>query len=111
VVHSSFNVGNTSTITARTETGEPAQAVTTTVVNPFTVKVYGNPTSEHFNVNIQGSAGKISLRVIDIRGRLVEWRENVPEGTLQLGQNYRSGFYYLEVRQGNSMRQIKLVKL
>jgi hypothetical protein len=109
VVHSSFNVGNTTI--ARTETGEPAQTVTTTLVNPFTVKVYGNPTADLFNVSIQGAAGKISLRVIDIRGRLIEWRENVPEGTLQLGQAYRSGFYYLEVRQGNTIKQIKLVKL
>jgi hypothetical protein len=75
------------------------------------VKVYGNPASNHFNVNIKGSAGKICLRVVDIQGRVVEYRENVPEGTLQLGQSYNSGFYYLEVRQGNSIRQIKLVKL
>jgi hypothetical protein len=81
------------------------------VVNPFTVKVFGNPAQDHFNVNIKGSAGKISLRVVDIRGRVVEYRENVPEGTLRLGQAYRSGFYYLEVRQGNNIRQIKLVKL
>ena len=81
------------------------------VVNPFTVKVLGNPAQDFFNINIQGSEGKISLRVVDIQGRVLDYRENVPQGTLQLGHSYRSGFYYLEVRQGNKMRQIKLVKL
>jgi hypothetical protein len=109
VVHSSFNLNNTTI--ARTETGEPAQTVTTIPNNPFIVKVYGNPAEDHFNINIQGSAEKISLRVIDIRGRVIEWRENVPQGTLQLGQAYRKGFYYLEVWQGNKIRQLKLVKL
>ncbi len=42
------------------------------VVNPFTVKVFGNPAQDHFNVNIKGSSGKISLRVVDIQGRVVE---------------------------------------
>jgi hypothetical protein len=81
------------------------------VVNPFTVRVLGNPALNFFNINIQGSEGKISLRVVDIQGRILDDRENVPQGTLQLGHSYRSGFYYLEVRQGNKMRQIKLVKL
>ncbi|WP_133054818.1 MBG domain-containing protein, partial [Niastella populi] len=81
------------------------------IQNPFAVKVLGNPALDHFNVNIKGSAGKISLRVVDIQGRVVEYRQNVPEGTLQLGHTYQKGFYYLEVRQGNSIRQIKLVKL
>jgi hypothetical protein len=108
VVHGS-NVG--STPIARAETGNPAQTVTTIPNNPFIVKVYGNPTEDHFNINIQGSSEKISLRVIDIRGRVIEWRENVPQGTLQLGQLYQRGFYYLEVWQGNKIRQLKLVKL
>jgi hypothetical protein len=99
---------STTTVTsARTEQSEEIAAV----VNPFMVKVLGNPAQDHFTINIQGSAGKIRLRVIDVQGRVVESRENVPEGSLQLGQSYRSGFYYLEVRQGNNMRQIKLVKL
>ncbi|WP_143774412.1 YDG domain-containing protein, partial [Niastella vici] len=108
VVHGS-NVG-TAPI-ARTETGNPAQTVTTVPNNPFIVKVYGNPTMDHFNISISGSAEKISLRVIDIRGRLIEYRENVPQGTLQLGDLYYKGFYYLEVWQGNHIRQLKLVKL
>ncbi|HEX6429982.1 MAG TPA: MBG domain-containing protein, partial [Niastella sp.] len=81
------------------------------VVNPFTVKVLGNPALDYFNINIQGSEGKISLRVVDVQGRIVDYRENVPQGTLQLGHSYHSGFYYLEVRQGSKIKQIKLVKL
>jgi hypothetical protein len=100
---------NTTITSAREERVEEIQMPV--IVNPFTVKVYGNPAQDHFNVNITGSAGKISLRVVDIQGRIVEYRQNVPEGTLQLGHTYRSGYYYLEVRQGNNIRQIKLVKL
>ncbi|WP_205510691.1 MBG domain-containing protein [Longitalea arenae] len=80
-------------------------------VTPFTVKVFGNPAYDYFNINIQGAAGKITLRVVDVQGRMVEQRDNVPEGSLRLGQAYQKGFYYLEVRQGNNIKQIKLVKL
>jgi hypothetical protein len=99
------------TITSTARESQVEEISMPAVVNPFIVKVYGNPASNHFNMNIKGSAGKICLRVVDIQGRVVEYRENVPEGILQLGQSYNSGFYYLEVRQGNSIRQIKLVKL
>ncbi|THU31526.1 T9SS type A sorting domain-containing protein [Niastella caeni] len=99
--------GTSYTSTARVAQPEEIPAV----VNSFAVKVFGNPASDYFNINIKGSAGKISVRVVDVQGRVIEYRETVPEGTLQLGQSYRSGFYYLEVRQGNNMKQIKLVKL
>lgn len=100
---------NTTITSAREEKAEEIQMPV--FVNPFTVKVYGNPAQDHFTINIKGSEGKISLRVVDIQGRIVETRQNVPEGTLQLGSSYRSGFYYLEVKQGNNIKQIKLVKL
>jgi hypothetical protein len=97
----------TFTSTARVEQPEEIPSV----VNPFTVKVLGNPAMDHFNINIQGSQEKISLRVVDVQGRIVDYRENVPQGTLRLGHSYMSGFYYLEVKQGSKFKQIKLVKL
>jgi hypothetical protein len=98
---------NTVTSTGRVEQTEEIPSV----VNPFSVKVLGNPAQDYFNINIQGSEGKIILRVVDVQGRIVDYRENVPQGTMRLGQSYHSGFYYLEVRQGNKIKQIRLVKL
>ncbi|WP_207510372.1 MBG domain-containing protein [Longitalea luteola] len=89
--------------------GAPEEIVP--VVTPFTVKVFGNPSSDYFNINIQGAVGKISLRVVDVQGRIIEQRSNVAEGTLRLGQAYQKGFYYLEVRQGNTIKQLQLIKL
>jgi len=48
--------------------------------------------------------------VYDMQGRLVE-QKNIPANTdINIGQQYISGMYIVNARQGNQQTQLKLVK-
>ena len=54
----------------------------------------------------------VNLRVVDVLGRVIEVRNNIFAGQyLQIGNNYRPGVYFVEVTQGNTKKQLKLIKL
>ena len=77
------------------------------------VRVYPNPSTSYFTINIENanSQDKISIRLIDVAGRVVEVRKNLSGNqTLKIGDNLKPGLYFAEIRQGNSSRQIKLLK-
>lgn len=78
----------------------------------FAISGYPNPSRSNFNVKIDGaSTDKVSVKVTDMTGRLVEQRTNVAANqVLNIGSNYRAGMYYIEVAQGTSKKQVKLVK-
>lgn len=80
--------------------------------NDMTVKVLNNPASHQFELRIQSTASKASLRVIDSNGRLIETME-IPNGikNVLMGANYRSGLYFAEIMSGGNTRVVKLVKL
>jgi hypothetical protein len=77
------------------------------------VRVYPNPSTNYFTLNIEtfNDKDKISVRLIDIAGRVVEVRNNISGSqTLKVGNNLKAGLYIAEIRQGNSVSQIKLLK-
>ncbi len=77
------------------------------------VRVYPNPSTNYFTVNIETSDNKekISVRLIDVAGRVVEVRNNLTgDQVLKIGTNLKAGLYIAEIRQGNSAKQIKLLK-
>ena len=76
------------------------------------VKVLANVSSEDFILSTQsGRSGPLQFRVVDISGRVLEKRTNLPaNGTLQVGQNYRPGIYFIEVRQENQIKKLKVIK-
>ena len=78
----------------------------------FAVKVLPNPTSYYFTLGLKSvSTEKVSITVVDIMGRTVEQRSNVPaNSTLQLGNGYHPGVYFAQVMQGKDMVIIKLIK-
>jgi hypothetical protein len=79
----------------------------------FGLKVAPNPTSAQFNVHLESSntTEKISLRVFDASGRTVQVLTNLYAGqTVQLGNTYKPGIYFVEMLQGNSRKQMKLLK-
>ncbi|MDQ3683753.1 MAG: T9SS type A sorting domain-containing protein, partial [Bacteroidota bacterium] len=82
------------------------------VAAELSVKALPNPSYGAFNVQTEGgSTDKISMRIMDMQGRLVEQRQNVqPNQVLQIGENYSSGTYFVEVLQGAKRKQMKLVK-
>jgi hypothetical protein len=52
-----------------------------------------NPSSNHFNLMLQGATNRtVNLRVVDLLGREVEVRRNIPaNGTFRIGENYKTG--------------------
>ena len=77
------------------------------------VRVYPNPSTNYFTLNIQtgNNKEKISIRLIDVAGRVMETRNNLfGSQVVRIGNNLIAGFYIAEIRQGNSTRQIKLLK-
>jgi len=106
-INSSSFVGGT----ARIESTQPLRA--NLQPGTFDVKVMGNPTTDRFTIRMTGGDlnTKITLRVTDINGRLIEVRENLYSGQLfQFGNNYAQGVYFAEVTQGDERRVIRLVK-
>jgi hypothetical protein len=58
-----------------------------------------------------GSNDKLTVTITDVLGRVVEKSTNVPaNGTVQVGANLRPGIYFLEARQGDDRKLLKLMK-
>jgi len=77
------------------------------------VQVFPNPTNNYFTINIESanSSDKISVRLIDIAGRVLEVKDNLSGSqTIRMGEKLRSGYYIAEIRQGNESKLIKLLK-
>ena len=77
------------------------------------VQVFPNPSRNYFTVDIEtmNNTEKISIRVIDIAGRVVETKENLfGSQALRIGNNLRAGLYFVQIRQGDNVEQLKLLK-
>jgi hypothetical protein len=93
---------------------KPAEIKAEAEVVGLQVKAMPNPSNNYFNLEIESdnTEQKISLRVLDLHGRLVETLNNLTANqTLQIGNNYSPGVYMAEILQGNRKRVVKLVKL
>jgi uncharacterized repeat protein (TIGR03803 family) len=80
----------------------------------FTLKASPNPSSSQFTLKIETGNTKeiLNIRVVDVLGRVIEVKNNIFAGqTLQIGNNYRPGVYFVEVTQGTDKKQLKLIKL
>lgn len=71
-----------------------------------------NPSTNHFVLSIQGAVNsKLTLKVTDILGRVVEQKNNLQANrSLQIGADYRPGVYFVELIQGSEIKQVKLLK-
>ncbi|HET9826656.1 MAG TPA: Ig-like domain repeat protein, partial [Chitinophagaceae bacterium] len=81
-------------------------------VSELQVSAYPNPAPSSFNVVISSNSNQpVNLRVIDIWGRTIEIRSNVPaNGTVVIGRKYRPGNYFAEVIQGKKRVMVRLMK-
>ncbi len=80
----------------------------------FSVVVSPNPAKDHFDLRVMNSRGadKISIRITDATGKLLDVFANVKTGQMvQFGYHYGSGIYIAEVQQGTSRKSYKLVRL
>jgi hypothetical protein len=87
-------------------------SVTTESSQIFGAKAYPNPTSSYFNLKITSASNeRVKVTVMDALGRVVEQRSEQPNSTIQIGQNYQSGTFFVEVMQGKDRVVLKLAKV
>lgn len=77
----------------------------------FTAHVSPNPALTTFHLQIQSSSKEdVELIVTNMLGiKVYEGRGGV-DGTYEFGAGFTSGMYILQIRQGNTMHTVKLVK-
>jgi hypothetical protein len=89
-----------------------ARLAAKSVTDEFNVIAYPNPTSDVFTLEVQSSGkGKATteVQVYDMAGRLIE-KLQIQSGPTQLGANYPSGTYILNVSQGENLKTLRLSK-
>lgn len=82
------------------------------IESALTVKALQNPTTKQFSVITKSeSLEPLNIVVTDNTGRVMETRSGVTANSMiQIGSNYPSGIYYIEVKQEKKQQTIKLVK-
>jgi hypothetical protein len=82
-------------------------------VDALTVKAMPNPSSGYFLVSIESNdKTPVTVKVMNGLGQIIETNQGITPGSIiQIGENFKSGVYYLHVLQGNSKKVIKLMKL
>ncbi|MBB1286574.1 T9SS type A sorting domain-containing protein [Flavisolibacter sp. BT320] len=100
-------------ITNTTSTVKESAALTKTVASEkLSVKALPNPSASHFTLQLSGakSSERITLRMLDVVGRVVETRTLAAGTAVQVGHTLRPGIYFAEVVQGVEKLTLKLVK-
>jgi len=72
------------------------------------VNVFPNPVKD--KLNISGLIYESIISIYDVNGRLLIREKSSSEGNIIDVNNFQSGIYILEVRNGNSVQSIKFIK-
>ena len=88
-------------------------AVVTEQPRAFQVKVYPNPSSAEFSLQVMSSnAEPISVRIMDATGIVLKVNATLIKGSVvKLGGELKGGTYFAEVIQGSQRQVLRLVKL
>ena len=78
----------------------------------LTITARPNPSSSSFavRVNAPQDKGAVSLRVMDINGKVIEQHKVAARSTLVIGSSWKPGTYILEIQQNGSRKTSKLIK-
>jgi hypothetical protein len=75
------------------------------------VKVYPNPTTTQFNVQVKSSGTEEAVvRVLDLTGRFIKSVKVSSNSNVNLGADLKAGAYMLEVRQGKEVKTVRVMK-
>ena len=78
----------------------------------FDVTLVPNPSNNQFSIVTNASkAGPVSLRAMDINGKVVFQTRATTEQTIRFGGQLAPGLYMVEVRQGNEVKTVKALKV
>jgi len=76
------------------------------------VNVYPNPTTSAYQLYVQTSqlSQTIKAKVFDVQGRLMKVLSFNSNETITFGSDLKSGVYMVEVREGDKVRTVRVVK-
>lgn len=71
-----------------------------------------NPFNNTVKVNVtSNNSGPVNLAIYDANGKMLENHVNQPLATdITAGKNFAAGMYIIEAKQGNTVKQMKLMK-
>ena len=115
---SNCGVSSTRTITIKLGACPPSDPLTKgiemaepTAPADMKVSVYPNPSVNDFNLRvITADRELITVRVLDVQGRLVKEIKVAPYQTINFGAELKAGVYIIEVRQGKAVKMERVVK-
>ncbi|MDB5210047.1 MAG: type sorting protein, partial [Sediminibacterium sp.] len=91
-----------------------AEKIQTTVSTEEELKVtvMPNPSTTFFTLKLESKyQTPVNMRVMDGRGRVVDAKSKIgANSTIQIGHNYSSGTYYVELIQGTKRKLVQLIK-
>lgn len=74
------------------------------------LKIFPNPTSGKFTIDITGSDAEI-IRVFSVDGRVVFEKDNISKGLFQIDLSDKpAGFFLIQIKQGDRIKQAGIVK-
>ena len=83
-----------------------------TGINELVITVTPNPTVHEFKMSVKTPVQqKITIRIHDLEGKLLNTMKMAPGETIQFGSALKSGAYIVEVQQGDQRSIQRLVKL
>jgi hypothetical protein len=75
------------------------------------VLVFPNPTTNQFNVKVaSGNAEALSIRVLDLQGRVLKTLKATVNQNVNIGSDLKSGTYFIETRQGKEVKTTRVIK-
>jgi hypothetical protein len=97
----------TQVFTRSAESSTPKQEI-----EPMRVNVYPNPTTSTYQLLVKSSKPSqiIKVRVFDLNGRVFKTLAFNSSETVSFGNELKAGVYFVEVREGDDIKIIRVVK-
>jgi parallel beta-helix repeat protein len=121
VIWNSFDCGSapvpvlnsTNTIITQMSSATKEGGITSEAEEILKVTVLPNPSTTYFTLKIASrDAAPVNLRVLDGSGRIVDTKSKLgANSTIQIGHDYSSGTYYVEMIQGANRKVVQLIKV
>jgi hypothetical protein len=80
-------------------------------IESMTVTVYPNPTTTAYNLFVKSTtSSKVNARIFDVQGRLIKTLSFNSDETVSFGNDLKTGIYMVEVREGDKVKTVRVVK-
>jgi hypothetical protein len=103
----SFTGGGTTIRNADANANVPSASM----MRDTNIQIYPNPTSASFNLKVETPQKvKAAIRILDVQGRLISTMNIKSNELIQFGSELRSGIYFVELVEKETIKTIRVVK-